>query len=410
MVELFLCSLVTVFPDYLFRRFAQGKRWGREITFFSMWYELRWGITACVMLTVALITVVFFFHPATTNASPFFRTVSILPELNGRVREVYVETQQQVKAGDRLFAFDDARQQAAVEAARQKVAEVQANAVVAESQIAVAQGLIGQAQGAYKQALDELAIKQELRARNADVVTRREIEQLQNIVDGRLGALQAAEAQRTLAENSLSSVLPAQLASARAALDQAEVELSKTIVHAGIDGQIQQFTLRPGDIVNPLLRSAGVLIPTEAGRDYVIAGFDQLAASVIYPGMVAEISCATKAFTIIPMVVTSVQDVIAAGQINLGDRLVDAQNTARPGTVTVFMTPLYEGQLAGILPGSKCIANAYTSNHDRLAEEDLGLGTYLFLHMVDAVGLIHALILRIQVMLMPVITLVLSGH
>jgi hypothetical protein len=34
----------------------------------------------------------------------------------------------------------------------------------------------------------------------------------------------------------------------------------------------------------------------------------------------------------------------------------------------------------------------------------------LFLHMVDAVGIVHALILRIQALMLPVQTLVLSGH
>ena len=45
MLELLLCSLVTIFPDYLFRRYYQGKRIGKEITFYSVWFELRWGIT-----------------------------------------------------------------------------------------------------------------------------------------------------------------------------------------------------------------------------------------------------------------------------------------------------------------------------------------------------------------------------
>ena len=48
MLELILCSLVTVLPDYLYRRHREGKRWGDQITFFTMWYELRWGITACL--------------------------------------------------------------------------------------------------------------------------------------------------------------------------------------------------------------------------------------------------------------------------------------------------------------------------------------------------------------------------
>ena len=55
MLEFLLCSLVTILPDFLFRRYAQGKRWGQEINFFTMWYELRLGITAYVLLTVALI-------------------------------------------------------------------------------------------------------------------------------------------------------------------------------------------------------------------------------------------------------------------------------------------------------------------------------------------------------------------
>ena len=40
MLELLLCSLLTILPDYLIRRYVQGKRLGREITFYSVWYEL----------------------------------------------------------------------------------------------------------------------------------------------------------------------------------------------------------------------------------------------------------------------------------------------------------------------------------------------------------------------------------
>ena len=88
MLELILCSLVTVLPDYLFRRYREGKRWGDQITFFTMWYELRWGITACILiLTVSFITVVFYYHPSTTNAGPYFRTIPLLPEGGGRVRK-----------------------------------------------------------------------------------------------------------------------------------------------------------------------------------------------------------------------------------------------------------------------------------------------------------------------------------
>src|SRR5882762_9518749 len=106
MLELMLCSMLTLVPDFLIRRFVQGKRFGSEITLFSVWYELRWGITLCLLLTVLLITVVLYNHPASTSVTSLFRTISILPETGGRVSEVYVGYNEKVKKGDRLFKMD----------------------------------------------------------------------------------------------------------------------------------------------------------------------------------------------------------------------------------------------------------------------------------------------------------------
>ena len=61
-------------------------------------------------------------------------------------------------------------------------------------------------------------------------------------------------------------------------------------------------------------------------------------------------------------------------------------------------------------PGSSCIANAYTSNHERLEKEKLGIVKRTYLHVIDTVGLVHAIILRAQALLLPIKTLVLGGH
>jgi hypothetical protein len=110
------------------------------------------------------------------------------------------------------------------------------------------------------------------------------------------------------------------------------------------------------------------------------------------------------------MVVTTVQDYIAAGQFRSGEQLVDPQNIARPGTILVFLEPLYKGGLDGVTAGSSCIVNAYTSNHDEIADPKTGALRGFALHVVDATGLVHALLLRIQALLLPIKTLVLSGH
>lgn len=409
MLELLFCSLLTILPDYLYRRYGQGKRLGKEITFYSVWFELRWGITACLMLTVGLITVIFYNHPSTTNATLFFRTIPVISETTGRVAQVHVGFSGRVEKGAPIFRLDSSAQEAAVETARRKISEVEASLIVAQSEIATDESKILEASSALQQARDELETKQELRRRNDDVVARREIERLEVMVAGREAAVAAAVATKATTQARVTSLLPAERASAQAALAQAQTELDKTIVRAGVSGRVEQFSLRVGDIVTPIMRPGGVLIPEEAGRVSLQAGFSQIEAQIMKPGMVAEVTCMSKPWVVIPMVVTSVQDFIATGQVRAGEQLLDAQLVQRPGTLLAFLEPLYPGGIDGVTPGSSCIANAYSSNHELIASGKVGTVRAVALHAVDAVGLVHALLLRIQALILPIQTLVFSG-
>ena len=409
MFELMLCSLFTLVPDYLYRRYVQGKRIGKEITLFSMWYELRWGITGCLMLTIGLITTIFYFHPSTTSAMLFFRTVPIAPETVGRVAEVKAGYSQPVTKGTVLFTLDSSKQEAAVATAKAKIAEVDAEFVAAKVDVVKADAQVEQAKSDYKQAKDELEVKSELQRRNPGIVPQRDIDKLQVLVDGRQAAIDAAVASRESAQAKVVTLLPAEKASAEAALAQAQVELDKTVVRAGVDGRVEQFLLRPGDIVNPLMRPAGVLIPEGAGERTLQAGFGQIEAQVLKPGMIAEAACVSLPWTIIPLVITGVQDYIAAGQFRGGEQLIDP-SLARPGTILAFLEPIDKNGLAEVTAGSSCIVNAYTNNHDKIAAKDTGAFQGFVLHAIDAVGLVHAMLLRIQALLLPIKTLVLSGH
>jgi multidrug resistance efflux pump len=410
MLEVLLCSLVTIVPDYLYRRYVQGKRIGQEITLYSVWFELRWGLTACLILTIGLITVIFYNHPSTTNVTRFFRTVPIVSETNGRVAEVYVGVTGPIAKGAPIFRLDSSKQEAAVESARRRIAEVDAELMVARSDIAKSEGQLQEAKAAYQQIIDELETKQELQRRNPGNVAFREIERLQVRAEGQQGAIAAATAAKEGLDERVKSLLPAQRASAEAALAEAEVDLAKTVVRAGVNGRVEQFALRVGDIVNPFMRPAGVLIPEDAGQQTLFAGFGQIEAQIMKVGMIAEVTCVSKPFTVIPMVVTDVQDYIAAGQFRGGEQLVDAQQVTRPGTLLVQLQPLFEGGLTGITAGSSCIANAYSNNHDVIVSKETGFLKGMALHAVDALGLVHALILRLQALVLPFQTLVFGGH
>ena len=409
MLELMLCSMLTILPDFLYRRFVQGKRVGREITLFTVWFELRWGITLCILLTLSLITTIFYFHPSTKAAVSVFRTVTLMPEVRGRVAETFVEVNDRVNAGDPLFRLDSTEQEAAVETAKRRVAEVEAAIRVAQYRLAEAQGRIVQARSMLEQAEDEFKARNEVQRRSPGSVPERDVERARVQVTTQRGTLDSALAALEAARAELESSLPAQKASAQAALREAEVALAKTLVVAGTDGLVQQFALRPGDIVNPMVRPAGVLVP-ERKVTGLLAGFGQIEAQVLKVGILGEVTCIAKPWTIIPVVITEVQDVIAAGQVRATEQLVDVAQFAQPGTITAVLEPLFPGQLGDLPQGGSCIANAYTSNHEALADPNLGALQRFGLHAIDTVGLVHAMILRIQALLLPVQTLVLGGH
>ena len=123
----------------------QGKRFGKEITFFSVWFELRYGIVTCLMLTVSLITLIFYFHPSTNSATLFFRTVPILPEGFGRVAEVHVDFSAPVAKGAVIFKLDSSKQEAALETARRKIAEVDAALIAAKADVLKTEGQVQEA-------------------------------------------------------------------------------------------------------------------------------------------------------------------------------------------------------------------------------------------------------------------------
>jgi hypothetical protein len=90
--------------------------------------------------------------------------------------------------------------------------------------------------------------------------------------------------------------------------------------------------------------------------------------------------------------------------------LTEMEKIGPPGTVLVFLTPLYPGVLDTVPPGSSCIANLYSDNHDAIASKDTGTLMKVYLHIVDTVALVHAIVLRLQAVVLPLKTLVFGGH
>jgi multidrug resistance efflux pump len=324
------------------------------------------------------------------------------------VAETYIEVNQRVRKGDPLFKLEDDQQRAEVQTAKARIAEIEAAKARAVADLAQSEAGIAHARAVLRQAQDEYDMRAELEARNSSAISQREVERAMVRVEAELASVAAAEATRDAVRAQLEIELPARLVTAETQLAAAEIALERTLVVAGTDGIVQQFALRPGDVVNPMLRPAGILVP-ERRVTGLMAGFGQIEANVMKVGMIGEVSCLAKPLTIIPMVVTEIQNVIATGQIRATDQLVGAEQFSQPGTITVIMEPLHPGQLDDLPQGSTCIANAYTSNYEALQDPDIGTFHAFVLHAIDATGLVHGMILRLQALMLPMRTLVFSG-
>jgi multidrug resistance efflux pump len=408
MIELIFSALITILPDYLYRRHKQGKRIGIEITLFNVWYELRWGLTACAILAISLLTVIFYFHPTTNTVSAAYRTVSILSERPGRVEVVYVPNNGVVKAGDPLFKLDTSQQEAAAETALRRLDEIDAAMAVSASDLQAALSRVQAAEAEAEQAADDLQRREAIANRNASIVSEQELASLRSAVEAAQAARDSAQAAAEGARLRRDQLLPAQRASAQAMLAEAQNVIATSTVRAYVDGSVTQFLLKPGDIVNPILRPAGILVPRVTGEGRFAASFAQISSSVLREGMLVEITCATKPLTVIPMIIASKQEAIAAGQFRPGDALVDLQDRRRPGTVTVFLEPVFEGHTAGVQPGSSCVGVAYTSRAAEIRDGEITGFAAFIASIVDGMGIANALVMRAQSILLPVRALVFS--
>jgi hypothetical protein len=205
-------------------------------------------------------------------------------------------------------------------------------------------------------------------------------------------------------------MLPARRASAEAALAQAEVEIEQATVFAGTDGTVKQFVLKAGDIVNPILRPAGILVPATSGRGSFQAGFRQISAQVLHVGMVMEITCPSKPLTVIPMVITEIQDAIAGGQLRPTDQLIELRERARPGTVVAILEPIFKDHPAyAIPPGSVCVGVAYSSHETEIEAGEVSGFAAFALRLVDGMGIANAIVIRGQALLLPIWAIVFSG-
>lgn len=221
---------------------------------------------------------------------------AVSPRVAGRVKEVLVTDNQQVKQGDILFRIDPVNYQtrlevakAALETAQRTLDEAgseeraaQATAIETEARVASAQATADNDQKErvrYDTLLRERAVSQEERD-NMDTTARTS----KAALEVARKHSNAAKAQVALAEAGIQTAR-AKVGQAKAAVDQAALDLAHTVVHARVSGRVTNKAVEPGDYLQ-----AGQSVMSLVQPDvWVVANFKETQLTHMRPGQPATV-------------------------------------------------------------------------------------------------------------------------
>ncbi|MBB4577147.1 HlyD family secretion protein [Rhizobium lentis] len=222
---------------------------------------------------------------------------TVAPKVAGYVRQVLVNDNDVVKAGQVLARIDDRDFQAALSQARADLKAAEAAITNIDAQIALQQSVIGQARATIDASQASLDFAVSDAARSARLITngagtQSRAEQTQSARDQAAAAVERDGAALVAAENKV-PVLRSQREQAvaerdraAAAAHQAELNLSYTDIVAAVDGTVGARSIRVGQYVTSGTQLMAV-VPLHAV--YIVANFKETQLTYVRPGQSVEI-------------------------------------------------------------------------------------------------------------------------
>lgn len=243
-------------------------------------------------------------HRQSTNDAYVIADYTVVaPKVAGFIKEVLVEDNQQVKAGQLLATIDARDYQAALDAAQAQLLVAQAQSADARATLDRQGALIAQAEAAVKAAQAEVSfadheVRRYGRLAEQGAGTVQNAQQARSRVDQARARLANAQA-ALVATRKQVDILTAQVASAdgqlkraEAGLEKAQLDLSYTRITAPVDGMVGERALRVGAYVTPGARLLSVVPLQQA---YVVGNFQETQLTHVQPGQPVTVSVDTFA-------------------------------------------------------------------------------------------------------------------
>ena len=330
----------------------------------------KWSVPTAVLggifLIGALIFTMNYNHPYSEISRQYFITTPIVPSVSGRVIEVPVKGNTNVKEGDVLFLIDPVPFEAVVQQKKAALAEaIQASVPQLKANLDAATAAVAKAKAERLRAKQEL--DRNVKLVKQQVAAQREIDRWQKEYDKWQAAVREAEAKRVQAELAFQSEIGGEnttVARIRAELDKAQYDLDQTIVRAPSDGYVTQMTLRPGiRAVSIPLRPVMIFINDEA--HYYIGWFRQNSLLRLEIGDAAEVAFDGIPGKVFSGEVRDVLPVMSEGQVQPTGDMINFTRAPRPGRIPVLIhitDPEYV-QYSDKVPGGAFAQTAIYTEH-----------------------------------------------
>ncbi|WP_414694169.1 HlyD family secretion protein [Phenylobacterium sp.] len=236
-------------------------------------------------------------YETTDNAFIHADKVMVAPQVGGYVAEVLVDDNQAVQAGQLLVRLDGAEIQARLAEAIANAAALEAAVRAVDDKAALEQAMIAQRQAGVASAQAEAQLAAAEMSRYGALGDRGFVS-TQRIQSAKAAAAQAqaavAQAKATLeAERQTAASLGsaraqtlAQLDAARASVEQARIDLSRTEIRAPVAGVVGARSVRPGQYVRVGSSMMSVVPLTDT---YVVANFKETQVARLRIGQPVEI-------------------------------------------------------------------------------------------------------------------------
>lgn len=304
----------------------------------------KWSVPTAVLggvvLIGTLILLMNYNHPHTAMGSQMYVTTPLIPSVRGKVIEVPVIPNKQLKEGELLFRVNPTpyqtevtRLEASLEQAKQAVLGLDAAYKAAEASRIKAEAERDRTQLEYERYRSGF---------EKGAFTRADVDNRRQYYLGAQASVEAAEAEARRAKLALEAEYQGQntqVAEIAAMLEKARFNLEETSMRAPSDGYVTQLTLRPGMMVVPMpLRPVMTFVHQE--ERFFVGAFRQNSLLRLKPGFKAELIFRALPGKVFQAEVVEVLPAIGESQVQAQGQLYGSSQIRLNGRPLVKLKPL----------------------------------------------------------------------